>query len=115
VIERHRAESALADGVEVLGDMGECGGALGAVVTRHALRPPGGSRGVKDQREILGPSLWHVLPAGIGKGLEMAGGACGTADRYPQRRDPGRRQRQRHIGDVKRIGNGIGKADGCAH
>jgi hypothetical protein len=84
VVERHRAESALADAVKVLSDMGECCGALGAVAARHAFRRPGGSQGVKDQGEILWPSLRRVLPANIGKGLEVVGGARGSADRYPR-------------------------------
>ena len=37
VVERHDAERALAAAIEVLRDMGDRGGALGAVPARHAL------------------------------------------------------------------------------
>jgi hypothetical protein len=49
VIERHDTERALAPAVEVLSDMGERRGALGALPARHTLRPPGRAGGVEQQ------------------------------------------------------------------
>ena len=54
VIERHDAERALAVGVEILRDMRDRGGALGALAPRHALRPRRGAGGVEHHRPGFG-------------------------------------------------------------
>ena len=53
VVERHDAERALAHAVAVLRDVGECGGALGAMSPRYALAAPGGARGVEHERDVV--------------------------------------------------------------
>ena len=54
VIERHDAERALARAVEILRDVGERRGALGALAARHALRLRGGAGRVEHHRPGLG-------------------------------------------------------------
>ena len=53
VIERHDAERALAGAIAVLRDVGECGGAFGAMSPRYALAAPGGARGVEHERDVV--------------------------------------------------------------
>ena len=54
VIERHHAERAFAVAVEVLRDVGDRRGALGALAARHALRLRGGAGGVEHHRPGIG-------------------------------------------------------------
>ena len=59
VVQRHHAQRAFAAAVEVLRDMRQRGGALGAVAARHALGLAGGARGVEHQRQVLGVGARH--------------------------------------------------------
>jgi hypothetical protein len=73
--------SVLAPAVEVLSDMSERRGALGALPARHTLRPPRRAGGVEQQRQILGPGLRREAARGAGQFLEPARAAFGPADR----------------------------------
>ncbi len=54
VVERHDAERTLVRGVEILRDVRQRGGALGAVPARHPLGPCGSAGGVEHDRPRLG-------------------------------------------------------------
>jgi hypothetical protein len=113
VVEGHDAERALATGVQVLRDMGEGGGALGAVPARHTLRPPGRARSVKQQRQVLGPGSRPEPVRAALQVFETAGGPVDLADCDP--RKPLGRCRvgdgaRRDIVEDDRGGVGIGEA-----
>ncbi len=82
VIERHDPERALAVRVEILGDVGERGRALGAVIPGHALRAPGGARCVEHERHVVGAGP-RLAVAGLRREqiLEARAAGAGAAHR----------------------------------
>ena len=101
VIERHDAERALAVAVEILRDMGERGGALGALAARHALRPRGGARRIEHDRPGFGVGPRpRILGAAAEQGFE------GELIRLrPPERDPC--QLPRRLGRMHRRRGGV--------
>ena len=112
-IEGHDAERALAAGVQVLRDMGEGGGALGAVPAQHALRPPGRARGVEQERQVFGPGSRPEPVRAALQVFETAGCPVDLADcdpRHPLGRCRAGDGVRRDIVEDDRGGVGIGEA-----
>ena len=77
VVERHDAERALPAAVEILRDMGDRCGSLGAVPARHALWPRRRARGVEHDRPGIGTDTRLRVGRAVLDQVRKAGGLTG--------------------------------------